>query len=205
MPLSEATINKIKVLLFEHKKEEAESVLVTEAGLSETEAKSYLSRLEASLDKTNTKPNKTAVFIVMGVGFVMWGLAIYFYTDKNSQLSNSYLATGVVVDFIINDGAAAVISYEVAGTQYEYISNIYSNPPAFELNETVEIYIDNQDPTEITINSFINKWLLVTIFASFGLVLDLIGLLLLKLKTSAYSSQTNVFDSQDDQMTSVND
>ena len=198
MALSEATINKIKVLIYEKKKEEAEAVLAAEAGLSPTEAKNYLTRLETSLEKA--KPNKTAAFVVMGVGLVMWGLAIYFYTEKDSQLSNSYLATGVVVDFLINDGAAPVIAYEVAGTPYQYISNVYSNPPAYELNETVEIYVDNNDPENIIINSFMSKWLLVIIFASFGLVLDLIGLLLLKLKNSEYSAKITVFDSQDNRM-----
>ena len=193
MALSEATINKIKVLIYENKKEEAEAVLVAEAGLSESEAKRYLSRLETSLEKDEPKSNKTAAFVVLGIGILMWAIAIYFYIDKNRQLSNSYLTTGVVVDFIMNDGLAPIISYEVEGTQYRYVSSVYSSPPAYEFNESVEIYLDNDDPNKVIINSFANKWLVVTIFASFGLVLDLIGLLFLKLKPAAWSAKRSFF------------
>lgn len=193
MALSEATINKIKVLIYENKKEEAEAVLVAEAGLSESEAKRYLSRLETSLEKDEPKSNKTAAFVVLGIGILMWAIAIYFYIDKNRQLSNSYLTTGVVVDFIMNDGLAPIISYEVEGTPYRYVSSVYSSPPAYEFNETVEIYVDNDDPNKVIINSFANKWLVVTIFASFGLVLDLIGLLFLKLKPAAWSAKRSFF------------
>jgi len=210
MAISEAIINKIKVLIYEDKEEEAEAVLIAEAGLSGEEANSYLARLLDSLPKTTTandksRTNKMPAWIVLGIGFLMWGIAAYFFIDKNQQISNSYLATGVVIDFVIDEGLAPVISYEVDGSPYQYISSIYSNPPAFELNETVEIYINQDDPNDIIINSFVNKWLLVTIFATFGLVLDLIGLLVMKLKSSGQSSGITFFDSQDERMTPFDD
>jgi hypothetical protein len=202
MSLSEAIINKIKVLLYEDKMAEAQAVLIAEAGISAEEASNYLARLEKSLantgsEKTNLKSNKTAAFVVMGVGLLMWGTAAYFFIEKKQQITNSYLATGIVIDFIVDEGLAPVISYDVNGRPYQYISSIYSNPPAFELNESVEIYVNKDDPNDIIINSYVNKWLIVTIFASFGLVLDLIGLLLLKLKASARSSDINFFDPEE--------
>ena len=201
MALSEATINKIKVLIYENKKDEAEALLIAETGLSKEEASSYIVRMTGTLPNTSSeedkpKSNKTAAFVVMGVGFLMWGLALYFYVDKDSQLANSNLATGVVVDYIVGEGLAPVIAYEIEGTQYRYTSNIYSTPPPYELNETVEIYISKDDPNSVIINSFSNKWLIVTIFASFGLVLDLIGLLLLKLKSSGQGSDIDFFDNE---------
>ena len=210
MALSEATINKIKVLLFENKKDEAEAVLIAETGLSPEEASSYIDRMLGSLDKGSTekgepKSNKKAAFVVMGIGFLMWAFAVYFFVEKNSQLANSYLSTGVVVDYIVGDGLAPVIAYEIEGAAYRYVSSVYSTPPPYELNETVEIYISQDDPNSIIINSFINKWLIVTIFASFGLVLDLIGLLLLKLNSSAHSSTIDFFDSEEDRMTAFDD
>ena len=210
MSLSEAIINKIKVLIYENKHDEAEDVLITEAGLSPAEASDYIVRLSGSLSNASSGNNKTRsskvpAFIVLGIGLLMWGIAAYFFVDKNQQIANSYSATGVVVDFIVNEGLAPVISYQVDGTSYQYTSGIYSYPPAFELNETVEIYVNKDDPNDIIINSFANKWLIVTIFASFGLVLDLIGLLLLKLKSSAQSSNVTFFDSEDDRMIPFDD
>jgi hypothetical protein len=210
MALSEATINKIKVLIYENKKDEAEAILIAETGLSKEEASSYIVRMTGTLSNTSSvedkpKSNKTAAFVVMGVGFLMWGLALYFYVDKDSQLANSNLSTGVVVDYIVGEGLAPVIAYEIEGTQYRYTSNIYSTPPPYELNETVEIYISNDDPNSVIINSFSNKWLIVTIFASFGLVLDLIGLLLLKLKSSVQSSEINFIDPDRDHLSQLDD
>ena len=135
----------------------------------------------------------------------MWGIAAYFFIDKNKQIANSFLATGVVIDFVVDEGLAPVISYEVDGRPYQYISSIYSNPPAFELNESVVIYVNKDDPNDIIINSFINKWLIVTIFASFGLVFALIGLLVLKLKSSGQSSGITFFNAQDERMTPFDD
>ena len=199
MALSEATTNKIKILIYENKKDEAEAVLIAEAGLSADEASSYIGRMSdslasASAEKDKPKSNKTAAFVVMGIGLVMWGLAVYFFIEKNSQLANSYLTTGVVVAYIVCECLAPVIAYEIDATQYRYTSNIYSTPAPYELNETVEIYVSQDDPNSIIIDSFSNKWLIVTIFASFGLILDLIGLLLLKLKSSSQSSNVEFFD-----------
>jgi len=174
------------------------------------EASSYIVRMTGTLSNTSSvedkpKSNKTAAFVVVGVGFLMWGLALYFYVDKDSQLANSNLSTGVVVDYIVGEGLAPVIAYEIEGTPYRYTSNIYSTPPPYELNETVEIYIGNDDPNSVIINSFSNKWLIVTIFASFGLVLDLIGLLLLKLKSSGQGSDVDFFDNEKGRLSQFDD
>jgi hypothetical protein len=210
MALSEETTNKLKVLIYEDKKDEAEAVIMKEVGLSKTEANLYIERLQATIKgpaKENSKPksSKMAAYVIMGIGFLMWGLAVFFFMKKQQQLDNSYLASGVVVDFVINEGFAPVISYEIEGAPYQYISSIYSTPPAFDLNETVKIYVDKNDPNNIIINSFVNKWLMVTIFASFGLVLNLIGLVVMKLKSTGQTSTVEFFDNSDERMSAFDD
>jgi len=210
MALSEETTNKLKVLIYEDKKDEAEAVIMNEVGLSKTEANLYIERLQATIrgpakETNKPKSSKTAAYMIMGVGFLMWGLAVFFFMKKQQQLDNSYLASGVVIDFVINEGFAPVISYEIGGAPYEFISSIYSTPPAFDLNETVEIYVDKADPNNIIINSFANKWLIVTIFASFGLVFDLIGLVVMKLKSKGQPSNVAFFDNSDEKMGAFDD
>ena len=58
MALSEATVNKIKVLIYENKKDEAEAVLITETGLSPEEASSYIVRMTDSLPNDSPEKNK---------------------------------------------------------------------------------------------------------------------------------------------------
>ena len=210
MALSEATVNKIKVLIYENRKEEAEAVLEDEAGLSPEEARSYIARLSGSLpDATpasaSPKGSKTIALVLIGLSLLMFGLAVYFIIEKNKEIANSYLAEGVVAGFIINEGAAPIISYEIEGIVYQYTSNIYSSPPSYDLNETVEIYVSNNDPNDIIINSFGNKWFLPMIFGGFCFVFGLIGLVFLKLAPSMNNSGTSVFDTDSDRMTPFDD
>ena len=210
MTLSEATINKIKDLIYENKQHEAEAVLIAEAGLSAEEAGDYIARLSGSLTNAPSgnripKNSKAIALSLVGISLLMFGLAVYFFLEKNKQIADSYMTSGVVVGFIINEGAAPIISYEIEGTVYQYTSNIYSSPPSYELNETVEIYVNNNDANDIIINSFGNKWLLTMIFGGFGFVFGLIGIVFFKLAPSMTSSGTSFFDTDSDRMTPFDD
>jgi uncharacterized protein DUF3592 len=210
MALTEAIINEIKVLIQENKKEEAESILVTEVGLSAEEAKTYIDRLSNALPTTGTANNvppgtKKAAWVVVGVGLLLLGLAVYFFMEKNNQINNSYLTTGIVVGFIVHDGAAPIIKYEIDGTPYQYTSNVYAAPPAYDVNDAVEIYVLNSDPNEITINSFSHKWLGVTILGIFGSILELVGLLLFKITPSQNRGEISFIDTQRDRLNQFDD
>lgn len=203
MALSEATTNKIKVLLYDGKQREAETVLIEETGLSEEAARDYINRLASSLDQPqkaeSTKRKKFTPYLFMILGMAAWIAAILVYVNKQDQISNSFTASAQVVKFIVSDGGgfAPVIRYEIDGQQYEYMSSVYSNPPAYELNEIIEIYVSKDNPAEIMINSFTSKWLVVMILAFFGLVLDIIGVVAFKLKGSN-SGGISFFEREDD-------
>ena len=89
MSLTEAIINKIKVLIYENKQDEAEAVLIAEAGLSPAEASDYIVRLSGSLPKALSGNNKTRstkipAFIVLGIGLIIL-LAIFFMFKKRKK------------------------------------------------------------------------------------------------------------------------
>ena len=65
---------------------------------------------------------------------------------------------------------APVIEYEWKGTQKQHESNTYSSPPAYELGEEVELFVNLEDPNQASVNTFTDRWLLIIIFDSIGTV-----------------------------------
>jgi hypothetical protein len=194
MALSEATTNKIKVLLYEGKHREAEAVLIEETGLSEESAQEYVKKMAATLDKSKqpepSKTSKYTPYIFMAVSLAAWIAAVVVYINKQNKMENSIIISAQVIKFVVSDGGgfAPILKYEIDGTEYQVTSSMYSNPPAYEPNEIIEIYVSKDDPYDVMINSFTSKWLAIIILAFFGLVLDIIGVVALKLKTSARSN-----------------
>ena len=202
MALSEATTNKIKVLLYEGKHREAEAVLVEETGLSEESAQEYIKKMAASLDKPklaeSSKSRKYTPYIFMVVSLAAWIAAVVVYINKQNKMENSIITSAQVIKFVVSDGGgfAPILKYEIDGTEYQVTSSMYSNPPAYEPNEIIEIYVSKDDPYDVMINSFTSKWLAVIILAFFGLVLDIVGVVALKLKTTS-GRDMEFFDDDD--------
>lgn len=203
MDISEATINKIKVLLNEGKESEAKEILVNEASLPDSDATVYIERLSASLKSSSSSAKPVSKFLpwtFLLLGTLCWGFTIYFYLAKTNKLANSTLITGTVVKMLANDEglSAPVVAYSLAGKDYQYADNVYSKPSAYKVNETIEIYVNNDNPQDIMVNSFVSKWLIVIIIGSVGLIFELVGVLLMKIKPSANHSGIDLFDHDDD-------
>jgi uncharacterized protein DUF3592 len=209
MALSEAIVNKIKVLLYEDNKEDARKILVAEAGVSEEEANEYIQRFATSLKKpeiSKKSVGKGIQIVVFFVGFVLVGIAVYWVILTNNKIAQSELISGQVIDMVYSeDSSAPVIGYEINGMNYHYVSGIYASPPAYQLNESIEIYVSKDNPNEVMINSFINKWLVAVILGSIGLFLSLIAAILLFTKTTGGPSDMDMFDHDEDRMVSLHD
>jgi hypothetical protein len=101
-------------------------------------------------------------------GLLLCIAAIMYYYDQHAM--NSYRKTeGVVINFRYDEGAASpVVRYNWEGTDMTYYSSTYSNPPSFDLNETVELYVNPTDPEEAVINSFSERFLGMLIVGGLG-------------------------------------
>ena len=224
MDIDSATVHKIKSLLAENKKEEARNILVTELGITHADATSYVDRLaelvELKQGHTDKKFNKNLVaFVFLGLGVVFTALTAFFVVQKQQTLANSYLTTGVVIGFSVggsevyqqidrNDretSYAPVIRYQVNGKEYQVVGGVAASPPMYELNEEIEIYVDNDNPLDITINSFFNKWFMVLIFGLFAVIFDMIGVLILVLKPKLGTSTMDMFDRDEERLNSFDD
>jgi hypothetical protein len=66
------------------------------------------------------------------------------------------------------DMARPVISYSWDGKDLLYASNTYTNPPAYERGEKVELFVNPSDPRDVWINTFIERYLVIIIIGGLG-------------------------------------
>src|SRR5689334_2434487 len=91
-----------------------------------------------------------------GVSVTLFAVAaILFYFDQRA--SNQYSRVeGFVLRNQFRDGMARpVISYSWQGKDMTYADNTYTNPPAFERGEKVELFVNPNDPGDVWVNSFV--------------------------------------------------
>lgn len=113
-----------------------------------------------------------------GVSLLLFTIAaILFYNDQ--KVANSYTRVeGVVIrNQVQRKMARPIISFSWNGKEAIYRANTYSNPPAYERGEKVELFVNPGDQEDVYINSFIGRFLAMTITGVIGLVF--LGFLLL--------------------------
>lgn len=121
------------------------------------------------------------IYITFVIGLIVFLFSVYLVTDKVKFLNSSDKIPATVIDFEThsennshkeNIMYKAVFLYENKnGNQENYISNVSSNPPSFEIGEETYLYVSS-DGKEIIEDSF---------FALYGFefILFVIGLVFL--------------------------
>jgi ribosomal protein L7/L12 len=174
-------------LLESDQKLEAIKLVKTELGTGLKEALAMVEEVqpEAGINHrpSNTPEAKgcirstfTLVSLIFGfVGFLLFCIAGAIYYFQSSGIENSQIVTGRVSDLVYSSsmGTAPVITYEWHGKQYTYQSNTFSTPPSYAINEKVELYVNNDDPTDVVVNTFVDRWLAITIVGGLGFVFSL--------------------------------
>lgn len=97
------------------------------------------------------------IFIYVGILLIVIGTGIVVY--QQSRLADAQSVQGEVVSMIGGGRGmyAPVVAYDWQGARYFHESNTYSKPPAYEVGETVELYIDaNGEPF---LAGFLDLWL----------------------------------------------
>lgn len=121
--------------------------------------------------KSNNQPPPIFYRAFGGVSFLLLGIAaVLFFFDQRA--ANQFTPVeGIVIRNQFNGKMARpVISYQWEGKELLYFSTTYTNPPAFERGEKVKLFVNPKDPTNVTINSFIGRFLSMLIVGGIGLV-----------------------------------
>ena len=124
-------------------------------------------------------------FLLSGLGMMIG--AFFLYQNTQEFIKDSVLAQGKVIELIrhISEDSEGYISYTYRpqvefltpeGEINQFESNMGSNPPAYRVNEAVEVVYLTNAPEQAKINSFTSLWLLPLILAGIGFLNIAIGL-----------------------------
>ena len=110
------------------------------------------------------------VYIFAGVGLLLMGVSALLYYQQSDSIRKSDPAKGRVVRLQSGNGSgsAPVVEYTWRGNTYVYVSDTYSSPPAYAIGEVVPIYVRRDNPGDIIIDTFLDRYFLITIFGGMG-------------------------------------
>jgi ribosomal protein L7/L12 len=176
----------VKSLLRDGKKIEAVKVIRERQNLSLSEALRRVEDIESLINPdapkllSKTRSGFPSLFgkIFAGIGILLAAIALSIFYSKQNAIAKSEIGEGQVVDLIWSgDTSTPRIAYNWKGVKRYHISGIYTNPPAYDVGEKVELYIDRNNPGVVMINSFTGRWLAIVIvsgiavfFVGFGLL-----------------------------------
>jgi hypothetical protein len=113
------------------------------------------------------------------IAAIMLAIAFSIYYLQADFIKKGRSLNGVVVDMVdTGDSFSPVIRYEVSGTNYETQLDISTNPPAYEINEEVHIWVSSEDPGKILVDSITGRFIPIIVLTSLGFIFGLIGILL---------------------------
>jgi len=123
--------------------------------------------------------------VFLGFGLIMLTVVSYLiYSDFTFQ-QRAIPITGTLVDFETSystddDGGstlmyAGIYEYEYNGKKYKHYSNTSSSSPPGQTGEQVEVLLDPDDPSRVTINTFGERWTLVLILGILGTIFTVVG------------------------------
>src|SRR5688572_25781995 len=126
-------------------------------------------------------PGRVVGIIFTIAGFLLLSLAFIFGFRDYRFATTAIPVTGKVVRIEKRQSSgetqmyAPVVTYVFAGTTREYLTDISSSSPGFAVGDNVELLVNPGDPTEVRLNSFLDRWFVVTLLGGLGLVFSVIG------------------------------
>lgn len=186
--LADSSDAEVERLLRAHKKIEAVKYVHTlqRTGLKEAlrRVEEVQRRIDPNFAASHSRKNTSSRLIVLLfglIGVLLFGIAgVIFYLQQN-VIDKGATAEGVVVSLRQDSEGtyAPVIVYRWNEQEYTYVSTTYTNPPAYEENEHVTLFLNPDDPGDIVIDSFSERWLAIVIVGGIGTVFTFFSILFL--------------------------
>jgi len=115
------------------------------------------------------------------IGFILLTLAFIFGYRDYQFATTAIPVTGKVSRIETRQPSngtpmySPVITYVIDGAPRDYASPVSSSGISHQIGEEVELLVDPNDPSTVTINSFFDRWFLVSLLGGLGLVFSVIG------------------------------
>lgn len=172
-------------LLREGKRNEAKTIAERQFKVSTHEAELLIQALERELIQTSGQltafPNQSAgcflrILQSVKTTAAVFSIILLLVTFLSWYLNNSFAhkaiqVTGRVTELVPEDsvsaGLAPVVEYTFNGEIKLYRSQIFSQPPAYQLGEEVTLLINPDNPDDVVIDSFSERYFTTFIFGLF--------------------------------------
>jgi Protein of unknown function (DUF3592) len=190
--IDQATKEKIEIMMKSGRRAEAMKLLMETYNIDSSKADGLMqgfNRVGNTVNKASATSNKIFGYLLGPIGILLLIFGGYKYYSDQQMIARSTPVTGKVIELkesvkeTTKNGTttksvtyAPVIEYSVNGKPYTYQSSMYSNPPAYELNGDAPLLVDPNDPSQVIIDSFIGRYLLVLVMGGLGLILSIIGI-----------------------------
>ena len=127
-------------------------------------------------------PSRRSPLLIVGLVFLVIGsvsaaVGIVIGQSNWSFASNALETEGTVIRMVATGkrGTLPIVRYEVDGKSFEFQSSVSSSPPRHAVGDKVTILYHADEPHKGTIRSFMDQWLIATIFTGIGILFVLIG------------------------------
>jgi len=114
----------------------------------------------------------------MVLGSIMLIVVVYVVYSNNQFSQKAIPVTGEVISYDSHessddDGGSTTMytptyGYSYNGKNYTYTSSTSSSSPDYDIGEKVEVLVDPDNPEEVLVNAFWERWLIVVILGFMG-------------------------------------
>ncbi len=146
---------------------------------------------QEKLGKSGVQVGKIVGILFMSIGLIMLVVVIYLYNSHQQFEERAKAVKGTVTAYQDyqsknDDGSFTTMytptfEYEFNGQSYKHVSSTSTSNKEFEIGQTVNILVDPEDPKEILVNSFMEKWFVPLLLGIMGIVFSGIGYLVFRL------------------------
>jgi Protein of unknown function (DUF3592) len=123
--------------------------------------------------------------IFIAVGAIELAIGMFFYFRTRNFLASAVAVSGTVVEFQSSSGSEGgtvykpVVSYQTyEGETRQFVDSIATNPPGFEVGETVPVAYVPGDPGRAKITKPFRLWFVAGLLSSMGLLFLVLGVVL---------------------------
>jgi hypothetical protein len=133
--------------------------------------------------KTEDKTLTIIITVFSLIGATFFGIGLFSFIDTQNFIKTAASTEGVVfelkpVQSRKNRGFtyAPVVKFQTPdGKNIQFQSSTSSNPPGFSVGQTVPVLYNRSNPQEAQVDSFVQLWLLPTVFGGFGIIFMGVG------------------------------
>lgn len=106
---------------------------------------------------------KGVAIFLMVVSLLFLAIAFVIYFAQERSIANSQRVAGVVIQMKTMEGGASapVVEFEWKGGTRTYESTYYSDPPDYHQGQRLSLFVNPDDPEDITLDTFADRWALI--------------------------------------------